>query len=421
VSTLGVALMTALVGQYYLKYCTDVLLVRPAIAGAIVAAARVWDALWTPIVGHLSDGTRAAFGRRRSWIVGSMLPLCAAFVLLWSPLATGSARPAAVALALLVFYSSVTAFVIPHVALCIELSVHDGDRASIFAWRHVAWTAGALASLAAIRPLVHSTPAAASRVTVPIALATAAIVATNLFHRERREYQGRASTRFFAALREVFRSPRARALLYACTAEAVALSAIAALTPYVTDYVVGRADATPLVLALFILSAVGSLPVWARLAGKFSAPPLWTFALALMIAALSVAAIFVHRGSIGLMAACAALAGASGGAAPVLVPLMQARLIDEDEANSGERREGAYIATFGFFEKALVGIPLALFTGGLELSGFHPNAVQTDTTLLVIRAVFAGLPAALLIPAAVVLMRSASGPLKPTAAQRRRG
>ena len=45
-----------------MKFSTDVLLIAPAVMGAIFSISRIWDAISDPIAGYLSDRTTFKFG-----------------------------------------------------------------------------------------------------------------------------------------------------------------------------------------------------------------------------------------------------------------------------------------------------------------------------------------------------------------------
>ena len=63
-----------IINFYYLIFLTDVAHVRPALAGIIVLASRIWDAVSDPLMGSITDRTRSRFGRRRPYfLAGSVL------------------------------------------------------------------------------------------------------------------------------------------------------------------------------------------------------------------------------------------------------------------------------------------------------------------------------------------------------------
>ena len=68
-----------------MKFSTDVLLIAPAVMGVIFSISRIWDAVSDPVAGYLSDRTTFKFGRRRTWILVSFVPISLGFLAVFSP------------------------------------------------------------------------------------------------------------------------------------------------------------------------------------------------------------------------------------------------------------------------------------------------------------------------------------------------
>jgi Na+/melibiose symporter-like transporter len=92
--------------------------------GTIFGVSRVWDAISDPLVGYYSDKTQSSLGRRRSWLLLSMLPIAAMFVMVFSPPAslTGAGLVVWMAVGVIGFYSAMTLFMVPHLSMGPELS-----------------------------------------------------------------------------------------------------------------------------------------------------------------------------------------------------------------------------------------------------------------------------------------------------------
>jgi GPH family glycoside/pentoside/hexuronide:cation symporter len=84
---------------------------------------------------------------------------------------------------------------------------------------------------------------------------------------------------------------------------------------------------------------------------------------------------------------------------------MLADAIDYDELESGERKEGAYSAAWGFALKSAIGIVIVLTGVVLQVSGFQPNVEQTYGAELALRGLFAGAPFAASLTALFLLRR----------------
>ena len=146
---IGAGYMYLLVGLYVMKFSTDVLLISPLVMGLIFSASRVWDAISDPLVGYLSDRTRSRFGRRRTWMAASVVPIGAVFVMIFAPPAglTGGWLVAWMAVAVIGFYSIMTVFFVPHLSLGAELSTNYHERSRLFGYRHGFYTLGYISCL----------------------------------------------------------------------------------------------------------------------------------------------------------------------------------------------------------------------------------------------------------------------------------
>src|SRR5512138_2439393 len=66
------------------NFYTDVFGISAAAAGAILLAARLWDAFFDPIMGVLADRTRTRWGKFRPWILWTALPWAVVMVLAYT-------------------------------------------------------------------------------------------------------------------------------------------------------------------------------------------------------------------------------------------------------------------------------------------------------------------------------------------------
>ena len=82
---IGAGYMYLLMAVYVMKFATDILLIAPAIVGLIFSISRVWDAINDPLVGYLSDKTKWSLGRRRSWLLISIVPISLFYLMVFFP------------------------------------------------------------------------------------------------------------------------------------------------------------------------------------------------------------------------------------------------------------------------------------------------------------------------------------------------
>ena len=145
----GVGYMYLLINLYIMKFSTDVLLIAPSVMGIIFGVSRIWDAVSDPLVGYISDRSKFKIGRRRSWLLISIIPVSLAFIMVFSPLQTleGKWLIAWMAVGVIGFYSAMTIFIVPHLSLGAELTPNYHERSRLYGLRHVAYTLGSIIAL----------------------------------------------------------------------------------------------------------------------------------------------------------------------------------------------------------------------------------------------------------------------------------
>jgi len=405
---LGAGYMYLLLGLYVMKFSTDVLLIAPAVMGLIFSASRIWDAISDPLVGYLSDRTRGSLGRRRSWILASVLPIAAFFVMVFAPPAglEGAALSAWMAVAIIGFYSVMTIFFVPHLSLGAELSSNYHERSRLFGIRHACFTFGSILALAAFTVLIFAErqgPEQARDTAFQLSLLAAAITAglivfAGLRLRERSDFQGRVNDNPFHAFRDVWRNPHARLLIVVTFIENIGGAAIGVLTLYVAQYVIGTPQWAPLMILCYMIPSSLSVPLWIPLSRRFGKLRLWIFSMLLTAASFGAMFLVPFVGpvlwKVVIISVLAVFAGLAAGCGGTIAPSVQGDVIDYDEYLTGERKEGSYFAAWNFVYKSAMGVMLFLTGMVLEVSGFVPNQTQTLTVQLSIMALYGLMPLA---------------------------
>ena len=388
---LGAGYMYLLMSLYVMKFSTDVLLIAPAVMGVIFSISRIWDAVSDPIAGYLSDRTTFKFGRRRTWMLLSFIPISFGFLAVFSPPESmqGQSLDLWMMIAILSFYSAITLFNVPHMALGAELSEDYHERTRLFGVRHIGFTVGSILSLVSMSLLIgeeNSPTGDVRELAGNLAFLAVAAMSLMIFFsvsrlKENPEFQNRVNKNPFKAFRDVWVNPHAKILIIVLFIENLGGAVIGVLTLYVTQYIVEAPAWAPLIIFAYMLPSALSVPLWIPLSKRFGKIRLWVFSLALT--GISFGGIFIIpfldsvTERLIVMFIGATLGGMAAGCGGAIGPSVKGDVIDYDEYLTGERKEGSYFAALNFVFKSATGIMLLVTGFVLQFSGFIPNQPQT--------------------------------------------
>ncbi|NOX49149.1 MAG: MFS transporter [Gammaproteobacteria bacterium] len=388
VPAIGFGYMFMLFGMYFMKFSTDVLYIAPAIMGTIFGLSRLWDSVIDPLVGYMSDKTNHSLGRRRPWMIASAIPLGAAFFMAFSPPQALSDVGLIlwIGVSVFAFYTAMSLFVVPHMSLGAELTDNYHDRSRIFGGRYIAMTAGYLLGLMAMAALIDIEPLGdqairelAAQLALIAAIGTAILIIFVAYRlREPQAHQHRGSKSPLRSYRDVITNRHARPVFIATFIENLGLSITGVLTFYVAEYVILVPEYGPLVLLVWLVFSLISIPLWVRLSHRFGKRNLWGFSM--VLSGLSYGSLFfLQDGAIVHFVIVAVLTGSAAGCGGTVSPSLQSDVIDYDEYLTGERKEGSYFAAWNFLVKAAGGITVLMIGYVLQLTEFTPRVEQTET------------------------------------------
>jgi len=387
---------TGLVSIYFLKYGTDVLGVEPGPLGLVLGLSQLFDALARPIVGFLSDRTRHRLGRRRSWMLASILPIALSLGMVWAPPSAlgGDVLLAWLALGHFVLAAAVACLDVPRMALPAELSTRSGDRTRLFAANGVATALSSVfAFTLGLRWLRTSSAPREAALGIAAILALSTLASTLWLVARVREpagNQGRGGRSPFRAWAQVLRNPFQQRLLLAAFLYGLPMGAMGVLAPFLFQYTLRRPELTELYMLAFFLAYLVSVPLWVRASRRFAKVHLLAASLGLALVAYAALWAIFEAARTGPsetlpMLVTAALLGVSMSSALVLSPAIRAEVIDYDELLSGERKEGVYTAISDVVFRLGSAVSIAAAGWALEWSGYRPGVVpdaRVETTVL---------------------------------------
>lgn len=391
---LAVNLMSQAFATYLVYYYVDVLGVRPAWISLAMVFHGVLNAVLNPLFGHLSDRTRSRFGRRLPYIGFGLVPLAAAFALLWTPPAAGDG-------AFLYFIGTVMLYdalfvlvVLNYSALFPEMFHSMKERAYVSSWRQMLGIVGMIVGVA-IPPLLYSQIGWDAMGGIFAAL-SALFLALSLWGSRENPDAPRTTFRLTAAVGHTLGN---RAFVLYVTGSFLVQFTFALLPagiPFYTKYVLGREESfNTMLLGAIFLSAIPCVFLWGRMTAKYGARRGVLTAVACYAAALLPFGWITQEG--GAIATAVAVGIGLAGLL-VLLDVMLSEVIDEDEKRTGARREGMYFGMNGFIVRWGVSLQAACMGVILEASGYDAGLNEQPASAAIgIRWMLSGIPAAALL------------------------
>jgi len=404
--TAGVAFFMIPTASILLFYFTDVAGISAAVAGVILLLMRGLDAVVDIPLGLIMDRWRPGrFGKFRRWLLIIPIPILVTTVALFSipqlgPV--GSVAWAVVAYALFgVLYSCLD---IPLGAIGASMTQRPEDRTKLSSARSV--TVLGVQTLVTALVLPQLTPDRDLRtvftVTILIlgVIGTTLVIAAALGTRER-VARPVDSVSMRDGLRMMVTN---RPLLIISVTAFLCFSAFAvfngAMIYYMRD-ILRALPLAPLVSAIsFALTVTAALlaPWLVRRVGKRR-----TFLVAAVVA-LAGTIVLLFAGDIAVGFAGIGLFNGGLGLIVVMCFSMQADTVEYGQWRSGVRAEGAAFSVFAFVTKWAASLGGALGAFVLAWGGYAAGqAAQVESALLSIRLSFAGVPAALVLLAIVLV------------------
>jgi Na+/melibiose symporter-like transporter/quercetin dioxygenase-like cupin family protein len=379
------------------------------LVGVLFFAVRAVDIAFDPLIGVAGDRIATPWGRRRPWLVAMVAPMMVAVFALFNPPA--QAGGLYLTASLIAVYFGYSVLTINHTAWGAELSGAYHERSRIAGARQIAFIGGML--LVLILPaLLELRFGAGAREKVAamgwfviIGLPLAVGPAVVLTGEPRNPPPGGAGLR--ASWRWLLRSRTLQTVLGADLAIGLATSITAALYLFVVEKTFGLKNSSTLLLCYFIAALAGA-PVWTWLSYRFGKHRTLA-AGALSGAAVLTLFVLVPRDGTGTALAFLLTVGfgISYGAGPVLLQAIMADVIDQEAAETGDRRAGAAFALLILTNKIGYALSVGITYPLLELIGFSGKdaTAGSATTLNGILAIFVVIPVVLLVAAAALVWR----------------
>lgn len=374
------------------KFYVDEFGVSLAALGFVLFGLRFLDVVQDPFFGWLS----ARFSRYRSGLVGFALCLMAVAMIGLFAVAPPLHPLAWFAFMLTLVFSAFSFLTINFYAQGVSKAnqLRTGRHLRVARWRETGALLGIC--LAAVAPEVLSSFFSEPFAAFAILFAFLAICALFLM---RNEWVGSRLSNT-AELRVVLQDPLARRLLCLALLNAAPVAVTSTLFLFFVESRLQSPESSGLLLLLFFLSAAVAAPIWGKAAERFGEKPVL---LAAMLAAIAVFgfAMTLRAGDISFFVLVCVGSGAAIGADLTLLPAMFASRMAQIAPTAAEG-----FGLWSFVSKFTLAFAAVTLLPVLDYSGFQSGTENSEGSLQLLSALYAGLPCALKLCAFVLLFRT---------------
>jgi len=388
IGSLGTGILSSVPSLLLLYFMTETLGTAPALAGLGIFIPKIWDMVFDPIMGTISDRTRSRWGHRRPYLFVGGILAALSFGLLFN-VPRFQAPRSSLAYVIVVFLLSTTfysIFSVPYIAMPAELSDESDERTVIVSYR-MGFALGGILLGSTLGPVLVTWFGGGRRgysmMGIVLALISASAMLLTFVTTSFLTLRPREETRLRLWDQVVFalKNRPFFILLAAYVVQMTAVSCLFASLPYFVVYVLGHSESAvgKLLLAMFA-AAIVFMPFWVWISGRIgkrSALTASTLMYALAALALTVGG---QKYSILLMSGLFVAMGIAFAGLQLMPFSMLTDTIALDFATSGMRREGMFTGLWIAGEKA--GLAFGpLIAGGL-LSAFGFTLAHGDKAIL---------------------------------------
>ncbi|MDR3276059.1 MAG: MFS transporter [Treponema sp.] len=311
----------------------------------------IWDAFNDPLAGHLSDRTRTRWGRRRPWLLSSIILFGLASVLFFSPpgsLGNGAALAVYFTVFLMLTETANTIASVNYHSLLPELFREVDKRNSANSIRQALQLVGMIIS-------VSLAPTLAGILGYPITALIIGVLGCGIMLfsilgcKERQEFSESPQPKLWASLKAIATNrnfwPVAVSHFFYSATSGLLLAGI----PFYIKYGLGLADgmATFLTASVFV-PAVPCMFLWYKLINRFGAIRVWRIALLVLFLALIP---FYFAGDLIMACVFGVFVGAGIAGITANLDMVNSELIEDDAARYGLRREATIFAGVSFITR----------------------------------------------------------------------
>lgn len=403
----------------------------PTKVALILMGLRLWDGIIDPIMGWISDNTRSRWGRRRPYMLVGAICAGLTFPLIWwfpTDLTHWQIVGWVIGFGIL-FYSCFTVWAMPYQSLLMEMTPDYNERTRVAAVRGIVQSVASLlvgfSWWLALRPVfanpetgLASTANGMRYISLYVAVGIMVLGILPAFFVKERYYESAISrsqkpVNLRESLRETLSNRPFRILCTFTLLFTLGTSIFDSYGRYVSTYYVLEGDwqrssvFTIYGTLIYTACSLAFIPLFRWVSEQIGKKKALFIATVLVLFSAA-STWFTNRPDLPyLMLTNTIFIGAGYAGLWLMIPSMQADVIDSDELATGERREGSFAAIFSWVLKLSFCVGFLISGPLLELTGFDAtlDGAQPGEVLFNMRLGYVAIPVTALI-LAVFLLRA---------------
>ena len=375
----------ALIGVLYFFFLTNIIGLKPALAGIVTLISEIWDAISDPLMGVIGDNTRSKMGRRRPYLLVGGCLLAVAFSLIFLPVNGMDEIPKFIYCAVTyLFYNTVSTMIaVSYNSLSAEISNSSEERDSANVLRLVVSTASA--AVCTLLPSIVLDAYRGGKIDITTlylvvgvgfgVLFALPVILCALFTRERVEISNEKKEFKVKDLVEPLKNRPFRQLVGMYLGQALCMDVFSTGVALFASYVTNPKGSVTVFLGIFIAVQLLAFTIINKLVKTTNINKIYGFGLPLSIVALVAFAIF--GSNLYVAYGCVFFVAVGFAGAQLTSWIMFPHTVDAGELLTGKRQSGSYSAIMTFARKSSSALVIFLFSLVLEFTGYNADlAIQ---------------------------------------------
>ncbi len=400
---------------YFVYYVVNISGVPAHLAALVYPIGRVWGAILDVIIGRLSDRTESRFGRRRPFLLFGAIPLGISFVLLWLIPFQSATSMFIYYLVVVILFNTIFSFTtIPYNALHPELTQNYDERTTLSGFRIVCSFVANIIAAAGVAVIVDNIYPGrqAYRESYPVmgwivaALVVIMYLFTFTFTKERVKPEARETEGIFETLKSFWRLKEFRFVLALFLFNQIGADVFMFIIIFfLKDVIMIPEDTTFIIMGIPIITAIIMAPFWVWMGSRLGKPKTLTIS-SIYFAVVLLFCLLAPVGNLYFIIGIAIFIGIGMSASQVLIWSIMPDVIEIDEYENGERREGAFYGITSLIYKAASAAAVAVAGSMIAYFGYVENSTtQPASSLTAIRLLMGIGPAIFFLLTAITVSR----------------